>query len=204
MVKLWRIFVSGLAAIACVWLLVFRLGSVKDTINTTLILNESETIKPLKRKLGLTVPPLKSNDCPANENREGFATLLAHWHMIATFYKIPYIIGCGSLLGQYRNGDIIPWDEDVDVLVDINKFKALEAFGGKRNFEQGYDDKFHFVVQNDFERRKEDDRRRLSCSGKVGMTLGVPFFFVLASVPHESQEQDFIFLILAVDLQYCA
>ena len=164
MSKLWRTFISGCAAMVCVWLFVFRLYGIgrKEHINNTSILNGSCTIQLVQGK-----SKRKHDDCPLNKEREGFAKLLAHWHTLATFYKIPYVIGCGSLLGQHRNGDMIPWDEDVDVLVDITKFKALQAFGGMRNFKQTYDDKFHFVVQNDFEQKEEDHRRRLSCSGKI-------------------------------------
>jgi hypothetical protein len=168
MSKLLRRFVSGLTAMACLWLFLFRLYGfgMKDHINNSSILNESGAIEPLQSEfIALQLP---SNDCPPNKDRESFAALLAHWHTLATFYKIPYVIGCGSLLGQYRDGDIITWDEDVDVLVDIKKFKALEVFAGRRNFEQTYDEKFHFVVQKDFERREEDDRTRLSCTGQVG------------------------------------
>ncbi|CAB4028826.1 Hypothetical predicted protein [Paramuricea clavata] len=167
MSKLLRRFVSGLIAMTSIWLFIFRLYGfgMKDYINNSSILNESGTIEPLQSEfIALQLP---GNNCPPNKDRESFAALLAQWHTLATFYKIPYVIGCGSLLGQYRDGDIIPWDEDVDVLVDIKKFKALEVFGGRRNFEQTYDDKFHFVVQNDFERREEDDRTRLSCTGQV-------------------------------------
>ena len=168
MSKLWRTFASGFAVMVFIWLSVFLMygfgkrESWKEHINNTSMLNGSRSIQPLQSKF-----KYRLNDCPSNRDRENFARLLEHWHSLATFYKIPYVIGCGSLLGQYRNGDIIPWDEDVDVLVDITMFKALEAFRGMRNFKQKYDDKFHFVVQNDFERKEEDDRRRLSCSGKV-------------------------------------
>lgn len=167
--KLWRKLVSGITAIGCLWLFAYRLHDLgwKDYGKKSSKSNESQATEPLvneTRTLSLL------NKCPRNKDRQSFAALLAHWHMLATFHKIPYVIGCGSLLGQYRDGDIIPWDEDVDVLVDIQKFKALEVFGGKRDFEQGYDDKIHFVVQQEFERRKEDDRTRLSCTGKVSLS----------------------------------
>ena len=165
MLKLWRKFAFVVTVITCFWFFVIRLHGLggKDYRTKSFKSNESQATEPLvSQSQTITL-------CSRNKDRESFAALLAHWHQLATFYKIPYVIGCGSLLGQYRDSDIIPWDEDVDVLVDIEKFKALEAFAGKRNFEQGSDDKFHFVVQQEFERREEDDRRRLSCRGKVSL-----------------------------------
>lgn len=164
MSKIERIFVCGVTVITCLSLLLFRLN---DYRKVSLKLNRSEIPKPLESQSGPRTALQLPNKCLPNKKRKSFAGLLAHWHTLATFYKIPYVICCGSLLGQYRDGDIIPWDEDVDVLVDIEKFKALKAFGGKRNFEQGNDNKFRFVVQQEFEHRKEEDRTRLSCTGKV-------------------------------------
>ncbi|XP_028408954.1 uncharacterized protein LOC114531542 [Dendronephthya gigantea] len=174
MSKIWRNFVIGFAAIICFWVFAIRIVGIDNygvRNSTHFILNYFQSwripysTKSKNKGLFITLP---SNSCPANENRKAFAALLHQWHKLASFYKIPYVIGCGSLLGQYRDGDIIPWDQDVDVLVDITKFKALKAFGGKRNFQQGSDDKFHFVVQKDFmQKEEEDDRRRFSCTGEV-------------------------------------
>lgn len=172
MSKLWRNFAIGFTAIICFWVFAFRVYNYGGRNFTNILsnFNQSWAIRfatESKNRLLLIASTLPSNSCPANRNRKAFAALVRQWHILASLHKIPYVIGCGSLLGQHRDGDIIPWDEDVDVLVDITMFKAMEAFGGERNFQQGSDDKFHFVVQKDFMQKKEDDRERLSCPGKV-------------------------------------
>lgn len=41
--------------------------------------------------------------------------------------NIPYSIGCGTALGQVRSGQIIEWDDDIDLLVDNEDYaKAME------------------------------------------------------------------------------
>ena len=170
MSKFQRRVLTGTAGLACLSLLVFQLWNItmKDSFKSASSMNESVITDSRQAKFyAALLSDRVSHECPPNKYRKSFKALLVHWHVLATFYKIPYIIGCGSLLGQYRDGDIIPWDEDVDVLVDIKMFEALEGFAGVRNFEQGKDEKFHFVVQKDFARSKEEDRRRLSCTGKV-------------------------------------
>lgn len=106
--------------------------------------------------------------CPRiNTNREEFKTLLKRWHFLAESHGIEYVIAMGSLLGQYRNNEPIPWDGDVDILVDQTYYKVLKRFAQERNFKQGDDDDFHLVVHPEFETKLEDDRQRWNCKGKV-------------------------------------
>ena len=109
------------------------------------------------------------HSCPSNENKEIFAALLRYWDALSRQHNISYVIGLGSLLGQYRTQDVIPWDDDVDVLVDVTNFKILQSLAEERSFKPGWDRKFHLVIQPDFMKKEEKRRKRWSCTGKVGM-----------------------------------
>jgi len=51
--------------------------------------------------------------------------LLATFHAACTELGIPYFLTSGTLLGAARNGDWIPWDDDVDVMVFREDYERL-------------------------------------------------------------------------------
>lgn len=51
--------------------------------------------------------------------------LLKEFDRVCTKYGIRYYLICGSLLGAARHGDLIPWDDDVDVAVPREDFNKL-------------------------------------------------------------------------------
>ena len=64
--------------------------------------------------------------CPKNPKRKYFYEILQHWTQILKQNNLEYILAYGSLLGAMRDGDIIPYDSDIDVLVDHNYFSILK------------------------------------------------------------------------------
>ena len=51
--------------------------------------------------------------------------LLSLFHTFAIKNDIHYSIWAGNLLGYYRNKDMIPWDDDIDILVNTNCYDKI-------------------------------------------------------------------------------
>ena len=72
-----------------------------------------------------------------------------------------------ALLGAMRNGDVIPYDSDIDILIDINYFSIIKRLSVKRNF-NSTDEKIRLVVQPEFTLNiPVDMRKRFDCQGEV-------------------------------------
>ena len=113
---------------------------------------------------------LRYKDCDLlkiNPKREILQGLLNEWVRMAKRNNISYVLSSGSLLGQYRNGDIIPWDIDVDVLLKENLLYKLKEIATPRDFVQGADNAFHFVVQPEYGIKVQSQMRRWNCNGQV-------------------------------------
>ena len=118
-------------------------------------------------------------DNTCNENKNGnprkmnFVRLLNHWKSISEKYKIPYFLVYGSLIGAVRNADFIPWDHDMDILVDEIYYEILAGIDNNRNFTpKANDNSFHLVVQNFFRSEYSNMHKpRQNCLGQVKLFL---------------------------------
>ena len=109
--------------------------------------------------------------CPDNPWKKDFYELFRHWIQISKQYNIKYVLACGSLLGAMRDGDVIPYDSDIDVLVEHSYFSILERLSVKRDFNPS-DGKIRLVVQPEFALNISIDKRRMfNCEGKVGIPV---------------------------------
>ena len=68
---------------------------------------------------------------PKNPKRKDFFEILQHWTQILKQNNIEYILAYGSLLGAMQDGDVIPYDSDIDVLVDHKYFSILKTLSVK-------------------------------------------------------------------------
>ena len=105
------------------------------------------------------------NTCGDNPDRHVLKTLFKHWIEIAETNNISYFLFGGTLLGSWRNSDVIPYDSDLDILVDRADNMKLEATKNKRNFSEN-DNEIHLVLQEDW-RLSYTKRSRISCTGEV-------------------------------------
>ena len=116
--------------------------------------------------------------CPDNPWREDLFELLHAWYNISKQNHIEYVLAFGSLLGAMRDGDVIPYDSDIDILLDINYFSTLKRLSVRRNFRNS-DGKIRLVVQPEFTFNiRVDERKRFDCKGKVFTALGLIYLLL--------------------------
>ena len=103
-----------------------------------------------------------------NNKRATYQDLLRKWDSLAKEENISYVLSGGTLLGQFRNGDMIPWDRDEDVYIRNSDFKKLQKIASPRNFVQDGDNLIHVVVHEDYMVKPTEDQKRYTCNGEVG------------------------------------
>lgn len=59
--------------------------------------------------------------------------LLYNFHKYCEAEKIKYSLGYGTLLGAVRHGGMIPWDDDIDVIVSRKDFERLNELNEKND-----------------------------------------------------------------------
>ena len=108
-----------------------------------------------------------------NASKNIFVQLLNQWKQISKKYNIPYFIVYGSLIGAIRNADFIPWDHDMDLLVDESYYEIISKVDNNRNFTPSSNDpNFHLVVQNYFRSDYSNmHKTRQNCLGQVTFKL---------------------------------
>ena len=110
--------------------------------------------------------------CPDNPWREaGLMELFQAWTNISKHHNIEYVLAGGSLLGAMRNEDIIPYDSDLDIYIDVNYYSVMKRLSEERQFSRS-DRKIHLVLQPEFTMNIPVERRkRYDCQGKVMISL---------------------------------
>ena len=106
-----------------------------------------------------------------NQIKETLVQILKHWKSISAKYSIPYFLVYGSLIGAVRNSDFVPWDTDMDIMVDQDYYTVMATVDNKRNFVANFSDpNFHLVMQNDYN-KIEENRQRINCLSQVKYML---------------------------------
>ena len=105
------------------------------------------------------------SSCKKNPDRFTLGKLFEYWRKLADRENIEYFLTCGTLLGAYRNGDIMPYDTDIDILVNRSDFLKIKKHRTRKKF-SGFENEINIYVHKDFYQPYEK-RRRYKCSGKV-------------------------------------
>jgi len=73
--------------------------------------------------------------------------LLEAFDQVCKSNQINYFLDAGTLLGAFRNGKFIPWDDDIDIMMfreDFNKLKSLKnQFTGDFEYQDTTTDKYY-------------------------------------------------------------
>ena len=115
------------------------------------------------------------SSAPKNKLTPIFNVLLKHWSKLTSKLNINWTLAYGSLLGHQRNKDYIPYDSDIDVLVDRSAIpKLLGLLDGYSCFYQTDTIKFNkldpgkiYLMINKWHNYPLKNRRfRINCLGR--------------------------------------
>lgn len=104
------------------------------------------------------------NTCGDSEHKETLSVIFQRWIDITKKLNTPYMLTCGSLLGAWRDQDIVPGDTDMDIYISHKHTMKFHKIRDKRNFD-ATDNKFHLILQRDW-KLPYSQRRRYTCRGK--------------------------------------
>ena len=133
------------------------------TIKTTTVVKIPE-LGWLEREDGLKNSNYGDNTCRDNSNRAAFTKIFKTWLEIAKKYNITYFLTTGTLLGAWRNQDLIPYDQDMDVLIDAKDNEKIDKLKTKRNTPRT-DTNPYIIIQEDW-KLPYAKRRRFKCNGE--------------------------------------
>ncbi len=66
---------------------------------------------------GIITESIYGSDCPANPHKQTLKYLFNYWMSLDNYYNLSSFLCGGSLIGSLRDGDLIPYDRDIDVCV---------------------------------------------------------------------------------------
>ena len=127
---------------------IMNMQTVYSLKNLLLGLKASET--PPRALPALTLEAQNSFygfGCKENRYRKRLQVILQEWSVLARRRNITqYFICFGSFLGSFRNGDMVPYDSDLDVCMFRHDYYKLDPEESKRPVNLS-DGKIHLLLQ---------------------------------------------------------
>ena len=109
---------------------------------------------------------LNSSDyynCPEDESHKELKRLFDLWIQMANLLNVSYALTHGTLLGAWRDGEMIPYDSDLDIMMNHEEVPKLHQIIDK-SFTQN-DNKVHLTIQPEY-LKPIDKRNRYLCTGE--------------------------------------
>ena len=103
--------------------------------------------------------------CPPNPYRPTLRYLFNSWITLSRLHNINSFLCAGSLIGLVRNGDIIPYDRDIDVCMSHKEFYKVQKLSSPKPFNY-QDGRVHVAIQDDFFTKDMEKRTRVDCRGR--------------------------------------
>lgn len=113
--------------------------------------------------------------CEDNPMRWQLKKLLSFWVEFAKAHQIGYTIMWGALLGIARVNDLLPWDHDIDILIDYKDLLKLKGIVEKPGTFNIYDGNVHIAIVPNLTTQHSltmYNRTRHSCFGEVSTFIG--------------------------------
>ena len=131
---------------------------------TSTLVTENEVTEWLQIRASAENKDYGDTTCGPHKELKEYREVMQYWVDLAKQLNLTYFLSCGSLIGAWRDEQIIPWDTDLDVLLDSKDNIKLDRIKDKRPF--GDDDKVRVILQEDWRLLPYSKRRRLTCANK--------------------------------------
>lgn len=107
------------------------------------------------------LPPFDygDNTCPPRQNMADYVELLRSWVHLAKKINMSYFLTSGSLLSVVRDGELVPMEVDMDVMIEHKDVDLLMPYRTKRPVQLFKDKTTRLVLQEDW--RQPGSRRRI-------------------------------------------
>jgi hypothetical protein len=130
--------------------------------------------------LSTNIEMIKNNiygsDCPLNPYKRTLKHLFHYWMTLDNYYNFSSFLCRGSLIGLLRNGDLIPYDRDIDVCVTLENYHKVRAIRSQKPFDY-QSSKIYLAVQEDFFNNNVSNRVRVDCRERIVQSARDPCSF---------------------------